>query len=71
MRFEMSDGRAPVLLSDIVEEFEFGPNPGHLRLLRYVPPGVKQCAPLVVVLLGCGQPAIGYGLGAGWFQLAA
>jgi poly(hydroxyalkanoate) depolymerase family esterase len=68
MRFE-SHG-AQMLLSGVAEEFEFGPNPGHLRLFHYLPPGLKRGAPLVVVLHGCGQSAAGYGLGAGWFQLA-
>jgi len=63
--------RPRVLVPDVVEESDFGPNPGHLRLLRYVPPGLKAGAPLVVVLHGCGQTAAGYGLGAGWFQLAS
>lgn len=66
MWFELPGG-----FPDIAEEFDFGPNPGHLRLLRYVPPGLKSGAPLVVVLHGCGQTAAGYGVGAGWFQLAA
>ncbi len=60
-----------ILVSDVVEETDFGPNPGQLRLLRYVPPGLPPGAPLVVILHGCGQTAAGYGLGTGWFQLAA
>jgi poly(3-hydroxybutyrate) depolymerase len=63
--------RPSILVPDVVEESDFGPNPGHLRLLRYIPPRLKRGAPLVVVLHGCGQTAAGYGMGAGWFQLAA
>jgi poly(hydroxyalkanoate) depolymerase family esterase len=49
----------------------FAPNPGNLRMYHYLPPGLKAGAPLVVVLHGCGQTAAGYGLDAGWSQLAA
>ncbi len=49
---------------------QFGANPGGLRLLRYVPPGLPPGAPLVVVLHGCTQRAGGFDLGTGWSQLA-
>jgi len=51
-------------------EAPFVPNPGNLRMFRYLPRGLKAGAPLVVVLHGCGQTASGYDLGAGWCQLA-
>jgi poly(hydroxyalkanoate) depolymerase family esterase len=51
-------------------EAPFAPNPGNLRMFRYLPRGLKTGAPLVVVLHGCGQTASGYDLGAGWCQLA-
>lgn len=48
----------------------FGNNPGNLKMYKYVPPGLKENAPLVVVLHGCGQSAEIYGHGAGWVGLA-
>jgi poly(hydroxyalkanoate) depolymerase family esterase len=51
-------------------EAPFAPNPGNLRMFRYLPRGLKAGAPLVVVLHGCGQTAGGYDLGAGWCELA-
>lgn len=47
-----------------------GPNPGALRMLTYVPPGLPPGAPLVVVLHGCTQNAAAYDHGAGWSTLA-
>ena len=49
----------------------FGPNPGALRLLRFVPKNLPPGAPLVVVLHGCTQTAAGYDKGTGWSTLAA
>lgn len=51
-------------------EASFSPNPGNLRMFRYLPKGLKAGAPLVVVLHGCGQTAGGYDAGAGWYRLA-
>lgn len=48
----------------------FGFNPGSLRLVAYVPPGLPAGAPLVVVLHGCTQLAAAYAEGAGWLALA-
>jgi poly(hydroxyalkanoate) depolymerase family esterase len=48
----------------------FGPNPGALRGMTYVPEGLGRAAPLVVVLHGCTQTAPGYDAGSGWSQLA-
>ena len=47
-----------------------GSNPGELRALTYVPPGLPPGAPLVVVLHGCTQNAAGYDYGSGWSTLA-
>ena len=47
-----------------------GPNPGALRMLAYVPPGLPAGAPLVVVLHGCTQNAASYDHGSGWSTLA-
>ena len=47
-----------------------GRNPGDLRMLTYVPPGLAPGSPLVVVLHGCTQNAAAYDHGAGWSTLA-
>ena len=47
-----------------------GPNPGELRMLCYVPPGLPPGAPLVVALHGCTQNAAAYDHGSGWSVLA-
>lgn len=49
----------------------FGSNPGELRMVAAVPPGLPKGAPLVVVLHGCSQSAAGYDRGSGWSALAA
>ncbi|MBW8707767.1 MAG: PHB depolymerase family esterase [Alphaproteobacteria bacterium] len=78
MRF---DGFGPGLKTDSLKartsprvtplaEAPFAPNPGNLRMFRYLPRGLKAGAPLVVVLHGCGQTASGYDLGTGWCSLA-
>jgi len=61
--------RPPGVGTPLVEA-SFSPNPGNLRMFRYLPKGVRAGAPLVVVLHGCGQTAGGYDAGAGWYQLA-
>ena len=48
----------------------FGSNPGRLEMLTYCPDKPAAAAPLVVVLHGCGQSAMGYARGAGWTRLA-
>ncbi|NJC07455.1 extracellular catalytic domain type 1 short-chain-length polyhydroxyalkanoate depolymerase [Polymorphobacter fuscus] len=48
----------------------FGSNPGALRARTYIPAGLPDMAPLVVVLHGCTQTAAGYDHGSGWSQLA-
>jgi feruloyl esterase len=54
----------------LAEVAEFGPNPGQLRMLQFVPDGLPRGAALVVVLHGCSQTAGGYEFGAGWSELA-
>src|ERR1700743_3070718 len=54
----------------LVEVRDFGPNPGNLRMLAFVPQQLQQPRALVVVLHGCGQTAAGYDRGAGWSTLA-
>jgi poly(hydroxyalkanoate) depolymerase family esterase len=51
-------------------EAPFAPNPGNLRMFRYLPRGLKHGAPLVVALHGCGQTASAYDTGTGWSRLA-
>jgi poly(hydroxyalkanoate) depolymerase family esterase len=60
---ELGNGR-------LKETEAFGSNPGELRMLSYVPPGLGDAAPLVVALHGCTQTASGYDTGAGWSELA-
>ena len=55
-------------LDHLTEVYEFGSNPGALRMFKYVPARPKSA--LVVVLHGCKQTAASYDLGAGWSTLA-
>jgi feruloyl esterase len=52
------------------EIFDFGSNPGNLRMFGYRPPILADSPALVVVLHGCTQTAADYDLGAGWSTLA-
>jgi feruloyl esterase len=52
------------------EVADFGPNPGELKMLAYVPQGLAAGAPLVVALHGCSQSAAGFDRGTGWSALA-
>lgn len=54
----------------LTETTSFGPNPGQLRMLSYVPETLPPGAPLVVVLHGCKQSAAEYDRGTGWSTLA-
>jgi feruloyl esterase len=65
----MSWGPQPAA-SPLVETAGFGGNPGDLKMFSFVPAGLAQRAPLVVVLHGCTQNAAGYEVGAGWSTLA-
>jgi feruloyl esterase len=52
------------------EIFDFGSNPGNLRMFGYRPSTLANNPALVVVLHGCTQTAPGYDIGAGWSTLA-
>jgi len=52
----------------LTEVYEFGSNPGALRMFKYVP--AQPNSALVVVLHGSAQTAASYDLGAGWSTLA-
>ena len=54
----------------LIQQAEFGENPGGLRMFRHVPDGLPAGAPLLVLLHGCLQNARGYDHGAGWSELA-
>lgn len=56
--------------SRLAEVGDFGTNPGNLKMLTYVPPGLLESAPLVVVFHGCTQTAHCYDYGTGWLTLA-
>ena len=56
--------------SRLTEVSSFGPNPGNLRMLTYVPEILAPSPALVVVLHGCTQTAAGYDHGSGWSELA-
>ena len=56
--------------SRLVEVRDFGSNPGHLRMLTYVPDHLPPSAPLVVILHGCTQTAVSFDKGSGWSTLA-
>jgi poly(hydroxyalkanoate) depolymerase family esterase len=49
---------------------DFGSNPGRLGAWAYIPDGLPEGGPLVVVLHGCTQSARGYDHGAGWSAAA-
>ncbi|WP_271519448.1 extracellular catalytic domain type 1 short-chain-length polyhydroxyalkanoate depolymerase [Bradyrhizobium sp. CCBAU 53380] len=53
-----------------VEITNFGSNPGHLRMFKYVPSRLPPWSPLVVVMHGCTQNARDYGAESGWIELA-
>lgn len=52
------------------EVMDFGTNPGNLSLFYYIPKTVKENAPMVVVLHGCGQGAAAAAELTGWNKLA-
>ena len=54
-----------------IEICGFGHNPGDLRMKLFLPDSLPAGAPLVVVLHGCTQTAVGYAEGAGWLALAS
>src|SRR5688500_1904902 len=62
--------RAPLVPDRLHDLDAFGSNPGKLIARTYVPEGLRRGAPLVVVLHGCTQSAVGYDHGSGWSHLA-
>ena len=54
----------------LVQMKDFGSNPGNLHAWTFVPTGLSEAAPLVVVLHGCTQQAALYDYGSGWSTLA-
>ncbi len=63
-------GRSQAVPGPLRETFEFGTNPGALKMFAFVPEHLQRPPALVVVLHGCGQNAAGYDLGTGWSTLA-
>jgi poly(hydroxyalkanoate) depolymerase family esterase len=61
---------APVGARRMKETISCGPNPGELRMLSFIPQGLKSNAPLVVVLHGCTQSGESHAQAAGWLALA-
>lgn len=61
-------GRPGASLLKPVESF--GANPGALGMLAYAPRDLASGSPLVVVLHGCSQDALGYDASSGWSRLA-
>ena len=61
---------SPASSDHLTETSQLGNNPGALRMFSFVPPGLQDGCPLVVVLHGCTQSAASYDLGAGWSTLA-
>lgn len=55
---------------ELIREDNPGANPGNLIMFKFVPDGLAEGAPLVVVLHGCGQTAAGFANGTGWTALA-
>ncbi len=69
-RFWLDESETDSEEQTLRETSGFGSNPGSLRMLSYVPPRLRQGAPLVVVLHGCGQSAADFDRGSGWSKLA-
>lgn len=65
-----SPGARPTGENELIEEHDFGSDPGHLRMLSHVPRRLPADPALVVVLHGCMQTAADYSTGAGWRTLA-
>jgi feruloyl esterase len=56
--------------SRLREIYDFGSNPGALRMFTHLPSGLADQSALVVVLHGCAQTAASYDHGTGWSTLA-
>ena len=52
------------------EVSNFGSNPGHLRMFKYIPDQLSGSVPLIVVMHGCKQTEPTYANEAGWVQMA-
>jgi poly(hydroxyalkanoate) depolymerase family esterase len=61
---------AGAVAAEPVEVPTFGTNPGNLRMFLHAPDEIDGPAPLVVVLHGCRQTALGYGETSGWVEVA-
>ena len=59
-----------VCANDLRTVESFGDNPGHLQMMVYSPSGIKENAPVVVVLHGCTQSARDFDDETGWIKLA-
>ncbi|MET0309232.1 MAG: PHB depolymerase family esterase [Sphingomonas sp.] len=70
LRRARAAGAAPAGSAKLKPLGDFGSNPGALDAYFYVPDTAGTQAPLVVVLHGCTQNAVGYDHGSGWSQLA-
>lgn len=53
----------------MLENADFGANPGNLAMYSCVPPSLAEFAPLVVALHGCQQTARDFDLATGWSAL--
>jgi poly(hydroxyalkanoate) depolymerase family esterase len=60
---------SPAEDSRLVEYDGFGDNPGRLRMRAYLPHAISG-RPLVVLLHGCGQDAVGFARDSGWIDIA-
>ncbi len=70
-RFRAANARPAAPGSTRLGELKgFGSNPGALKAWTYLPEGLADSAPLVVVLHGCTQTAAGYDHGSGWSEMA-
>jgi poly(hydroxyalkanoate) depolymerase family esterase len=64
-------GAAPAApQAPLTEVVDFGSNPGNLRMYLYIPAALREPAPLVVALHGCGQRASDYDDETGWAKYA-
>src|SRR5438045_2338589 len=54
----------------LVEVPNFGSNPGHLQMFKYLPGGIRSTTPLVVAMHGCAQTAQDFADHSGWPQIA-
>lgn len=63
---------APIFLlaQDLTVIYDFGPNPGNLKMYMHLPSNQAKSMPLVVVLHGCSQNAGMVAKQTGWNQLA-